>query len=217
MKIEIKKKRIKNIYIKVDEKGVVKVSAPFTIPDSTILSIIEKKKEKILKEIEKRKATFIDFSKTNKIPYLGKMIDIDFLKSSRTFFEFKNNMLFIHSEKITNSNKEYLIMKWYARETNKKISHFVEKYSPVIGKKVNRITIKKMKTRWGSCNSQKKYLNFNLFLIQKPLKAIEYVVVHELVHLIHPNHSEKFYKAVEKILPDWKKAKETLYKPISSK
>jgi hypothetical protein len=67
-----------------------------------------------------------------------------------------------------------------------------------------------MKTRWGSCNYHKKFINLNLELIKKSRKSIEYVVFHELVHLIHPNHSPKFYNYLTLYMPDWKLRKEIL-------
>jgi len=67
-----------------------------------------------------------------------------------------------------------------------------------------------MKTRWGSCNSQKGYINLNLELIKEPIRCIEYVVAHELAHLIHPNHSKEFYNYLSYLLPEWKELKKRL-------
>ena len=67
-----------------------------------------------------------------------------------------------------------------------------------------------MKTRWGSCNPHKGYINLNLELIKNPKESIEYVVFHELSHLIHPNHSKEFYSYISAYMPDWKRRKEIL-------
>jgi predicted metal-dependent hydrolase len=61
-----------------------------------------------------------------------------------------------------------------------------------------------MHSRWGSCNSKKGYINLNLYLIRKDIRFIEYVILHELAHLIHPNHSKDFYRFIENIMPDFK-------------
>ena len=73
----------------------------------------------------------------------------------------------------------------------------------------NKIYIRDQKTRWGSCSS-KGNLNFNWRLIMAPLFIMDYIVVHELAHLVHPNHSRDFWKLVKKIVPDYKEKKEWL-------
>ena len=76
--------------------------------------------------------------------------------------------------------------------------------------KMPQISLRAMKTRWGSCTPGKGTIRFNLMLVDKPQECVEYVVVHELAHLVHPNHSKEFWKVVEEILPDWKERKKRL-------
>lgn len=73
-----------------------------------------------------------------------------------------------------------------------------------------KIKIRKMRWRWGSCIPARNKITFNSLLMEKPLESIEYVVVHEFSHFIHPDHSDAFYRFVEQILPDWKSRKEGL-------
>jgi len=79
-----------------------------------------------------------------------------------------------------------------------------------VRKEINKVTIRKMKTRWGSCNYHKKSINLNLELIKKPLECVEYVIFHELTHLIYPNHSKDFYNYLLTYMSDWKRRKERL-------
>lgn len=72
------------------------------------------------------------------------------------------------------------------------------------------ISLRAMKTRWGSCTPGKGTIRFNLMLVDKPQECVEYVVVHELAHLVHGNHSKDFWAVVEEILPDWKARKKRL-------
>ncbi len=211
MKIEITRKRIKNIYIRVDERGIIKISAPYKTPDFVIHELVEKKRKKLMEIVEKRKESLIDFSTAKTIPYLGKPIKVKKIKSDKDSVVFKNNELLIYLKEFEKTKIEKLIFEWYFQETEKVVKQLISKFSPFINEEINRITIKKMKNRWGSCNSTKGYLNFNVKLIEKPLKGIEYVVVHELVHLIHGNHGREFYNTLGSILPDWKNARETLY------
>ena len=86
----------------------------------------------------------------------------------------------------------------------------VNKYNKITQKDSINVRIRKMKTRWGSCNKTKKYINLNLNLIKKPKICIEYVVFHELAHLIYPNHSKDFYNYLSLYMSDWKEREKIL-------
>ena len=80
----------------------------------------------------------------------------------------------------------------------------IEKFSPRIGRKIARVRVRKMQTRWGSCNHAKGYLNFSLSLIERDRRFVEYVVLHELAHLVHANHGADFYALIAQIMPDFR-------------
>lgn len=81
---------------------------------------------------------------------------------------------------------------------------YIAKFSPRIGRKIARVRVRKMQTRWGSCNHAKGYLNFSLSLIERDQRFVEYVVLHELAHLIHANHGADFYALIAQIMPDFR-------------
>ena len=81
---------------------------------------------------------------------------------------------------------------------------YIEKFSPRIDRKIARVRVRKMQTRWGSCNHAKGYLNFSLSLIERDPRFVEYVVLHELAHLIHANHGADFYALIAQIMPDFR-------------
>ena len=81
---------------------------------------------------------------------------------------------------------------------------YIEKFSPRIGRKIARVRVRKMQTRWGSCNHAKGYLNFSLSLIERDRSFVEYVVLHELAHLVHANHGADFYALIAQIMPDFR-------------
>ena len=81
---------------------------------------------------------------------------------------------------------------------------YIAKFSPRIGRKIARVRVRKMQTRWGSCNHAKGYLNFSLSLIERDPRFVEYVVLHELAHLIHANHGADFYALIAHIMPDFR-------------
>jgi hypothetical protein len=112
------------------------------------------------------------------------------------------------NEKRKAAVREQLIS-WYRSQAKKEINKLIDLHKINLNVEPNKIVIKKQKKRWGSCSS-KKNLNFNWKIIMAPLEIIEYLVVHELVHLIHPNHSKKFWQTVAEIIPDYEEKKEWL-------
>ena len=90
--------------------------------------------------------------------------------------------------------------------------HFIAKFAPTVNRKINRVVVRKMTTRWGSCNSRKGYINLSLNLIEKAPDLVEYVVLHELAHLIYPHHQKSFYGFIAGLMPDFKTREQRLNK-----
>ena len=101
------------------------------------------------------------------------------------------------------------MISWYRRQAKVKINVLITNQKKQLNVEPNKIVIKKQRKCWGSC-SRRRNLNFNWKIIMAPLAVIEYLVVHELVHLIHPNHSQDFWQTVAEIMPDYEKKKEWL-------
>ncbi len=102
-----------------------------------------------------------------------------------------------------------LLEEWYRRQARKIITGRVEVFSQKLNLNCNRICIKGQKTRWGSCSSLKN-LNFNWRLVMAPLVIIDYIVIHELSHLVEMNHSRKFWQLVENHCPEYKQHRKWL-------
>lgn len=90
--------------------------------------------------------------------------------------------------------------------------HFIAKFTPNVNRKINRVVVRKMTTRWGSCNSRKGYINLSLNLIEKAPELVEYVVLHELTHLIYPHHQKSFYDFIAALMPDFRSREKRLNK-----
>ena len=90
--------------------------------------------------------------------------------------------------------------------------HFIAKFAPAVNRKINRVVVRKMTTRWGSCNSRKGYINLSLNLIEKAPELVEYVVLHELTHLIYPHHQKSFYGFIAALMPDFRSREKRLNK-----
>jgi len=96
-----------------------------------------------------------------------------------------------------------VLQKWYRARLNEQLSPLIAKWAPKVGVTVAEVRIKQMKTRWGSCNAQARRIWLNLELAKKPPECVEYVLVHELVHLLERQHSERFRALMDQFLPNW--------------
>ena len=96
------------------------------------------------------------------------------------------------------------------KQLKREVERLVAKWEPVMGVKVSGITIRQMKTRWGSCNVQTHHININLALLSKPPECLEYVVVHEMTHILETSHNQRFWGFMTKFYPDWKRVRKYL-------
>ncbi len=103
-----------------------------------------------------------------------------------------------------------MMNEWYRAELKKLIPPIIEKWEKQIGVSVNEWQVKQMKTKWGTCNIEAKRIWLNLELAKKPIECLEYVVVHEMVHLLERYHNDRFFGFMDKYLPKWKFHREEL-------
>lgn len=96
------------------------------------------------------------------------------------------------------------------RLLKKEVERLVAKWEPVMRVKVSGITIRQMKTRWGSCNVKTHHININLALLKKPPECLEYVVVHEMTHILEPSHNQVFWGYMTQFYPEWKRVRKYL-------
>jgi predicted metal-dependent hydrolase len=99
---------------------------------------------------------------------------------------------------------------FYRSELKKQIPSLIEKYEKITGISVKEFRIKKMKTKWGACNPKKKRVWINLELAKKPLRSLEYVIVHEMTHLVERNHTDAFRMYMDSFMKQWVQHKEEL-------
>ncbi|MBU0970478.1 MAG: M48 family metallopeptidase, partial [Proteobacteria bacterium] len=109
-----------------------------------------------------------------------------------------------------------ILTEWYRFELKKQIPEIIEKWEKVLNIKVNEWQVKQMKTKWGSCTIEKKRIWINLELAKKPDCCLEYIIVHEMVHLLERHHNDRFLFYMDTYLPNWKQLKTQLSKlPVS--
>ena len=202
----IRSKR-KTLSISINENAELIVRAPKRISDQKIQDFINEKENWITRNQSIVTARAKDTAKhKNMLLYLGTLFplktDNDAKKISFNGEEFLAGLQ--NKEKTNKSLKT-----WYKNKFKEvavpRLFYFAEKHNL----QVNQVRIKEQKTLWGSCSSRNN-INLNFLLIMAPLKVIDYVIIHELVHTIHKNHSVNFWNAVEEIMPNYKEAKRWL-------
>ena len=111
----------------------------------------------------------------------------------------------------TRDQRVTLLNQWYRYQLKQSIPHLIQRYEPLMKVKVKAFGVKRMKTKWGSCNITAQRLWFNLELAKKPPKCLEYVVVHEMVHLLETHHTQRFKSLMDTFLPQWRLYDQELY------
>lgn len=219
IEIEVTRKNIKNIHLSVHPpNGEVKISSPMHVNDNALILFVLSKMEWLQNQIykfkiqEKVKETLYATGETHYLfgkPYLLNVIEID--KGSPKV-EIRNKKyidLYIKKES-SKEKKEKIMKEWYREELKKEIPPLIEKWEEIIGEKVNDWGVKHMRTRWGSCNTKDRRIWINLELVKKPYHCLEYVIVHEIMHLVERGHGPFFQRLMDKFYPDWRTIKEEL-------
>ena len=106
--------------------------------------------------------------------------------------------------------KEAIVAQWYREQIRAAASDLIAKWEPLLGVSVSRVFVQQMKTKWGSCNPRARSIRLNTELAKKPRECIEYIVVHELVHLIEPTHNARFVALMDQFMPKWQFCRQRL-------
>ena len=212
--VKIVRKDVRNITLKVRPNGEAILTAPKTASDEHIKFIIEKR----AKWIAQKRAFFASFKTPKKeyvsgedFKYLGRSYRLKVVQSKEERVKLQRGYLELFvKDKSDIKRKENLIYEWYYEKAMLYFFTILQEFNKIVKQDIKSVKIRQMKTRWGSCNPYKSYINLNIELIKKPKACIEYVVFHELVHLLYSDHSKKFYDYLTLYMPDWQKRKEIL-------
>lgn len=214
--IEINRKQVKNINLKVYPDLTIKASVPENMDIRIVERMIISKEDWLNNQLEKyeeqnriTKRYFVSGEDhyLNGKRYILKVCDSN---TPRIKIE-KNNTLMMYVRKTSSvENKEKLMNSFYKVNLEEKLNKFIPLWEDKIGVKSNGYSIRKMKNKWGSCNTESKEINFNLDLAKKKDTEIQYVVIHELLHLIERNHNDNFRKLMCNYCPKWEDYHESL-------
>lgn len=214
----IEKKRRKTISIRVMESCEVEVSAPDFVRDEEIEEILIKRWDWIKEVSNKRREirNIKTLAEGDRLNFLGYDYPLMFIKWNRreTGVEFKEETFYVFIDGDVETAKKdgqinAALRNWYMQRARKVFKERVIIYSEAMRLYPQSIRVKGQKSLWGSCSFQNN-LNFNYKLLLAPLQILDYVVVHELAHIRHKNHSNEFWKLVEEYIPDFREKREWL-------
>ena len=206
VKYTVTKKKIKNFIIRIYPDLRIVVSVPLHASNKDIENFIQSKKEWIettLNKIEMAKENKNNFKK-NTIKILGKDVEKKIIESDLERIRLTDTSLYIYSKSIDNARIDKKLFEWKFEELKSILEEYLGKYTKLLNTNINYYQIKKLSSAWGIYHKRENYISFNFDLIEKDIKCIEYVVLHELCHIFYMNHQKDFWTLVEKYMPDYK-------------
>lgn len=212
MNYKIIRSNRKTVALKVYPDGQLEVATPIDVSDEDIQKIVNKKKFWLYKTINKTKEKVSkslkkEFISGELFGYLGKRYRLDVTDCDHRGLKFKHNKFVLNI--LDKEKAEQLFKDFYKQKSKEKLEIQVIKFAKQMGVKYQKLKFLDMKKRWGSCTNEGNIiLNFNL--IKAPIYVIDYVIVHELAHLIEYNHSPRFWNIIRTQINDYKEHKSWL-------
>ncbi|RZJ78982.1 MAG: M48 family peptidase [Flavobacterium sp.] len=216
VEIEVTFKAIKNLHLSVHPPaGRVTISSPdfydlekVKIYAATKLGWIKSEQAK-LRSQEREEPKLMVTKESHQ--FLGERKLLKVIEASQSKIVLKHNTIELYAlPNATLAQKQKTLYNWYKKELECKIVNLIFSYANEMKLRDVHFGIRKMKTKWGSCNIENRMLSFNIELSKKPIDCIEYIVVHELVHLLERNHNKNFIILMDKFLPNWRIQKKIL-------
>ncbi|MBE0576856.1 MAG: M48 family metallopeptidase [Desulfuromonadales bacterium] len=217
--VEIVRKEIKNLHLGVyPPEGRVRVAVPLKIDDEAVrLAVISKLgwiKRKQKEFAEQPRQSQREMVSGESHYYLGQRYRLNVIEHSGA------NLVRLNRKTIDlyvrhgadQKRREAVLGQWYRQQIKNLIPELLTKWEPVVGVHADEWGVKKMKTRWGTCNIGAKRIWLNLELAKKPIQCLEYILVHELVHLLERRHNDRFRDLMDKFMPQWRLQRDVLNK-----
>lgn len=222
--IDVVRKDIKNLHLAVyPPHGRIRIAVPKQLDDETIrLHLVTK-----LAWIKKHIARFEQVERLSQREYItgeshyleGRRYLLNVIPDSNiNMIKIRGNTHIDLYEKPGTPivHRPLMMQEWYRARLKARIEPLIRKWQEIIGVQIKEWSVKKMKTRWGTCNIKAKRIWINLELAKKPEDCLEYIIVHELLHLIEKHHNDNFKALMDKYLPDWRVRKDLLNRlPLS--
>lgn len=222
IQVEVVRKDIKNLHLGVyPPNGRVRVAAPLVVSNEAVrLAVIDK-----LGWIRRQKARFTEQPRQSQREmvngeshyFMGQryLLRVHVHEGRPHIQRCSTTFLDLQIRPETSIEQRQLILqRWYREQLRVLIPPLLAKWQPILGVQAAKWGIKRMKTRWGSCNITTRQIWLNLELIKKPVHCLEYVIVHELTHLLERNHTDRFKELMDQYLPQWRLIREELNRTL---
>ncbi len=218
LSVQVVRKKIKNLHLSVcPPDGNIRVSVPLKTSNENVrLAVISR-----LSWIKKKRAEFEKQPRQSERHYVSG--ESHYYQGRRYILEIterpgKHTLEVLNNSKMrlcvrpgtTQEKRARVVNAWYRERMEEVIPTLLEKWQPIVGKEVNAWRIQKMKTKWGSCNIEAKRILLNLELAKKSPECLEYILVHELVHLHERRHNDNFRRLMDKFMPKWRLSRDLL-------
>lgn len=212
IELEITRKQIKTIRLKVNPSTKkVKVSCPYRVSEKELLNFITSNLNWIKKHLAKKVASDSihderEYNDGDLLPFKGEKLVLKINNNApKTSVKIQGNNIVLSSKHIlTRDKREKAVFEFYRSYLKTEIPKLIKKWEPIMGVSVAEFGVKKMKTRWGTCNINSRRIWLSLALAEKNIELLEYVVVHEMVHLHERLHNQRFKNFMTLYLPNWK-------------
>jgi len=218
LQVEVVRKRIKNLNLRIyPPHGQIKVSVPLAVTDDVVRMVVAGKLEWIkhhqAKFAEQPCRPRLEFLTGECHDFMGRGYQLNVIEYDGPGRAFRNDAtidLYVRDGADLGARRAVLET-WYRQQLEEIIPDFLVKWEAIIGVRSNEWRLRKMRTRWGSCNIRERRIWLNLELAKKSRQCIEYVLVHELVHLLECSHNDRFKGLMDQFLPDWRLLRKELY------
>jgi len=210
----IRTRRRKTASIKIND-GAVSVMVPQGLSQESIQQLIANKKkwirEKLYLQSQSRPVNSKEFVSGEAFSYLGRNYRLKVVSDSYQPAKLHHGQLVVMIPEAmqTPNSIRNVVVRWYRLHALDRLIEKTDRYAAIVGKAPSKVDIKTYRSRWGSCHADGRVL-YNWKIIMAPNRIVDYVVVHELCHLVHHNHSPQFWKAVERVMPDYAECREWL-------
>ena len=216
--VEIVRKAIKNLHLGVyPPNGRVRVAAPVRVHDEAVrLAVISRlgwiKRQRTRFHSQERQSAREYVSRESHY-FLGRRYLLNVIESngpSRVSRKGHTILELQISKRAGRHRREQILLGWYRKNLKALILPLIEKWEAKMGTKVESWGVRRMKTKWGSCNSAEQRIWLNLELAKKPVRCLEYILVHEMVHLTERHHNDRFTMLMDQFMPNWRAHRDEL-------
>jgi hypothetical protein len=210
--IEVDRKNIKNLHLSVNPPdGRVRIAAPLKIDDEAVrlfavskLSWIRRQQRKFEAQPRQSEREFVS-GESHYFNGERYLLNVIYRKGkAKVVIRNKTYMDLYVRDNSNQKQRQRVVTEWYRKQLKAKIPDLINKWQEIIGVTLNGWGVRQMKTKWGTCNIEEKHIWLNLELAKKPDLCLEYIIVHELVHLLERKHNDRFVALMDEFMPNWR-------------